>query len=200
MTAAMTAPREVVPVHPQACPGDPQSLRWVSAGSPLRAGVLPEPLASLVAQGLLASVEVRDDGVLTRLAPGRSWVVDGPRVRTAVHAALAARPQATEAPDDERLAAVVRELLDGPVGAVAASHGGTIQLVEARDGIVQVRLDGACDGCPAAGVTLRLRLEDELRRRCPDLRAVRAVGGRPARADGRLFGSISFRSRAQKPG
>jgi Fe-S cluster biogenesis protein NfuA len=187
MSAAVTAPRPVVPVHPQACPGDPQALRWVSTGSPLRAGAVPGPLASLVAEGLLASVEVRDDGVLTRLAPGRSWAAEGPRVRTAVHAALAA---GTGTADDERLADVAQELVDGPVGAVATSHGGTIHLVEVRDGVVRVRLDGACDGCPAAGVTLRVRLEEELRRRCPDLRSVEAVGGGRRR---RLFPTIPLR-------
>lgn len=38
-----------------------------------------------------------------------------------------------------------------------------------------VRLGGACRGCPASRLTLAHRLEDQLRRHCPDLRAVNDV-------------------------
>ena len=37
---------------------------------------------------------------------------------------------------------------------------------------MNVQLGGACEHCPAAGQTLRSKLTDELRRRCPDLTEV----------------------------
>lgn len=169
----------VVPLHPQACPGRPDEVRWIVGDGgpppvpPDAAERLPPPLADLVAEGVLAAVHQEPDGLRTRLAPGRSWARDGARVRTAVHAAVTGPAR----PDDEALRVAATELIDGPVGVVAGSHGGTIELVDVRGGVVRVRLTGACDGCPAAGVTLRLRLEEELRRRCPQLREVRAVPG-----------------------
>lgn len=65
-------------------------------------------------------------------------------------------------------------MLDGPVGDLARSHGGHIELVDVRDGTVTVNLAGACHGCPAARTTLRQGLEDRLRRSHPQLRTVTA--------------------------
>lgn len=174
----------MVPLHPQRCPGEPDRLRWlVPAGALSVTGPLaavPEPLAALRADGTLAEILAEPAAVLTRLGAGRSWATEGPRVRTALHAALddpagwrpvsAAGSQA----GDAVLRATVRELIDGPVGEFAASHGGRIELVDVRDGVVTVRLAGACRGCPAARSTLHHRLERQLRRRCPGLRAVTA--------------------------
>jgi ferrous iron transport protein B len=63
-------------------------------------------------------------------------------------------------------------LLDGPVGDLARSHGGHIELADVSAGVVEVRLHGACHGCPAARLTLRHRLEQQLRRQYPDVREV----------------------------
>lgn len=68
------------------------------------------------------------------------------------------RERATATP----LEALVRaELRD--VQAYAASHGGSIQLVSVNDeGIVRVRLRGACATCPLAPLTLRNGVERRL--------------------------------------
>lgn len=39
------------------------------------------------------------------------------------------------------------------------SDGGDVELVEAKDGVVSVRLTGACHGCPMAAMTLKLGIE-----------------------------------------
>jgi Fe-S cluster biogenesis protein NfuA len=126
------------------------------------------------------------------LGPGRTWSREGARVRTALHAALADREGWAPAADarsgdarsgdarsgdvgDEALRAAARLLIDGDLGRFAASHGGAVELIDVREGVVTVRLDGACHGCPAAHHTLGRRLEDELRRRCPHLRGVVAA-------------------------
>lgn len=77
--------------------------------------------------------------------------------------------------DDAEIHRSVQELLAGPVGAVAASHGGRIRLVAVRDGVVDLQLQGACNGCAAAELTLGRRIEAELRRRHRGVRAVRQV-------------------------
>ena len=58
---------------------------------------------------------------------------------------------------------IVAELLAGPIGALAESHGGSIELVSIEGDSVNVRLSGACHGCPAASTTLHDNLQRELR-------------------------------------
>jgi Fe-S cluster biogenesis protein NfuA len=169
-------------MHPQRCPGDPERLRWlIPAGLLAPAAALaavPAPLTALRADGTLTDIGVEPAAVVTRLGPGRTWHREGPRVRAALHAALedpAGWHPADTGPvpdDDDRLRAAARQLLDGPVGEFTGSHGGGIELIDVRGGVVTVRLTGACHGCPAARITLRQRLERQLRQRFPALRAV----------------------------
>ncbi len=42
------------------------------------------------------------------------------------------------------------------------SDGGDVELVEAKDGVVTVHLTGACNGCPMAGLTLKMGIEKML--------------------------------------
>lgn len=46
-------------------------------------------------------------------------------------------------------------------------HGGEVEALAVDDGVVQVRLSGACSGCTAAAVTLREGVEDALRTGLP---------------------------------
>ena len=53
--------------------------------------------------------------------------------------------------------------------------GGDLELVGIADGVVTIRLTGACDGCPMSPVTLRAGVERILREECPEVRGVVAV-------------------------
>jgi len=53
--------------------------------------------------------------------------------------------------------------------------GGDIELVEITDGIVKVRLTGACKGCPMSQMTLKQGVERMLMKEVPGLREVQAV-------------------------
>lgn len=53
--------------------------------------------------------------------------------------------------------------------------GGEIEFVRYEDGIVYVKLLGACVGCPASMYTLKLGVEEALRGRLADVREVVAV-------------------------
>lgn len=54
------------------------------------------------------------------------------------------------------------------------SHGGTVELLEARQGQVKVRLAGACSGCTASSSTLTHGVEEALRRHLPGFVALEA--------------------------
>lgn len=56
-------------------------------------------------------------------------------------------------------------------------HGGGVELVDAdpKTGIVKVRLQGACIGCPMAQMTLKEGIETELMERIPLIKKVVGV-------------------------
>lgn len=56
------------------------------------------------------------------------------------------------------------------------ADGGDVELVDITDdGIVQVRLQGACKGCPMSQITLKNGIERILMRDVPEVKAVESV-------------------------
>ncbi|MFA4924838.1 MAG: NifU family protein [Ignavibacteriaceae bacterium] len=56
------------------------------------------------------------------------------------------------------------------------ADGGDVELVNvSKDGIVQVKLIGACSSCPMSQMTLRAGVERALIREVPGIRRVEAV-------------------------
>ena len=127
----------------------------------------------MLTDGSLSAGLVESTAVWLWLREGLSWAAHG----TAVQAALR---EALDMPDHwiiepapgEVLARVTTDLLDGSVGDFIRSHGGSVSVAQVGHDLVSVQLGGACEHCPAAGQTLRSKLMDELRRRCPDLTEV----------------------------
>jgi NifU-like protein len=50
------------------------------------------------------------------------------------------------------------------------ADGGDIELIEVVGNSAKVRLTGACDGCPSAGLTLRFGIEARLREAIPEFK------------------------------
>jgi len=56
------------------------------------------------------------------------------------------------------------------------ADGGDIELVDVtEDGVVKVRLRGACSGCPGAAMTLKMGVERVLKSRVPQVQRVESV-------------------------
>lgn len=70
--------------------------------------------------------------------------------------------------ETERL---VRELME-KVEPYLKSHGGGIEVVSVEDGMVYVKMLGACDGCPLIDVTLKQGIEELLLENVPGVIAV----------------------------
>ena len=66
----------------------------------------------------------------------------------------------------------VRQVLDEQINPSVASHGGHIALVDVQDSRVFIRLEGGCQGCGLADVTLKQGVEVEIRRAVPSITAV----------------------------
>jgi len=52
------------------------------------------------------------------------------------------------------------------------ADGGDVELVDVVDGVVKVRLQGACAGCPMSQMTLRNGIERLLKQEIPEIKAV----------------------------
>lgn len=57
------------------------------------------------------------------------------------------------------------------------ADGGDVELVDVdeEEGVVKVRLTGACRGCPMSQMTLQMGIEKELKKQVPDVTKVVAV-------------------------
>jgi Fe-S cluster biogenesis protein NfuA len=55
------------------------------------------------------------------------------------------------------------------------ADGGDVELVDIEDGIVKVRLTGACGGCPMSQMTLKMGIERHLKKEVPEVKSVEAV-------------------------
>ena len=53
--------------------------------------------------------------------------------------------------------------------------GGDVELVDVTDGVVKLRLTGACGGCPMSAMTLKIGIERVLREQVPEVKEVIAV-------------------------
>jgi Fe-S cluster biogenesis protein NfuA len=68
----------------------------------------------------------------------------------------------------------VKEVLETIRPALQAD-GGDIELVDVVDGVVKVRLVGACGGCPMSQLTLANGVERVLKQEIPEVARVEAV-------------------------
>jgi len=55
------------------------------------------------------------------------------------------------------------------------ADSGDVQLVDVKEGVVTVRLTGACHGCPMATMTLKTGIERLLKEQVPEVKEVVAV-------------------------
>ena len=55
------------------------------------------------------------------------------------------------------------------------ADGGNVELVEVKDGVVKVKLTGACGGCPMSQMTLKMGIERTLKNEIPEIKEVVAV-------------------------
>lgn len=183
-----------MPVHPESVDDDARALRWVMpAGTLSFVGAptgLPESVQNLLDDGTLTALSVEPAAVRTALAAGKAWRDHGPRVRSALQAALATPDQwwtSAGGAGDAKLSMAVRQVIDGEIGDYIRSHGGLVELVGVHDDEVEVRLSGACSHCPASDVTLTERLEVGIRALHPGLRRLTAQGNAGAASGRRML-------------
>lgn len=55
------------------------------------------------------------------------------------------------------------------------ADGGNVELVDIQEGVVKVKLTGACGGCPMSQMTLKMGIERLLKKEIPEVKEVVAV-------------------------
>lgn len=69
----------------------------------------------------------------------------------------------------------VEQALD-KIRQMLLADGGNVELVDvSEDGIVKVKLTGACSGCPMSSMTLKMGIEKFLKKEIPEVKEVIAV-------------------------
>ncbi|MDQ2816520.1 MAG: NifU family protein [Actinomycetota bacterium] len=143
-------------------------------------------LPSVIARGAtgIRVIAADDDGVITLAADGSPGAVHPvlsrieAQLRAAVPGVTAVRLAATDPaapPQAGDLLGAAQQILDTEVNPPIAAHRGHVTAVSAQDGWVRIRLEGGCQGCSLAEVTLRQGIEPLLRARLPALTGVADV-------------------------
>jgi len=142
----------------------------------LERSVLPSVIAR---GGAIRVAAVGPDGAATLEvtgSPGAALPLAS-RIEAAVRAAV---PQVTAVrlvtpgtsppgspPGAADLAETARQVLDAEVNPAIAAHRGHVTVTGAEHGWIRIRLDGGCQGCSLAEVTIRQGIEPLLRARLP---------------------------------
>ena len=74
--------------------------------------------------------------------------------------------------------AVTKERVEEVLDMIRPSlirDGGNVELVDVDDGVVNVKLTGACGGCAMATMTLKMGIERILKQEIPEVKEVTSV-------------------------
>ena len=67
------------------------------------------------------------------------------------------------------------KILDTKIRPAVAKDGGDIKFEEFKEGIVKVRLQGSCSGCPSSTMTLKQGVQNLLCHYIPEVKEVVAI-------------------------
>ena len=148
-------------------------------------------LPSVIARGAVLRVVAVEDGVATMEVTGSPGAVLplATRIEAQVRAAvpeiaavrMAAPGQRPPSEDAGSLAERARRILGTEINPVIAAHRGHVTLDGVDHGLARVRLEGGCQGCSLAEVTVRQGIEPLLRARLPGIAGVADVTDHEAR-------------------
>jgi Fe-S cluster biogenesis protein NfuA len=74
------------------------------------------------------------------------------------------------------------------------SHGGNVELIDVREGVVRLRLEGSCHGCPSSAATMKTTIEEAILADAPEVASIEVQGLTEARMttpDGRPLVSLA---------
>ncbi len=122
--------------------------------------------------------------VTVTVVDASSWTTLSPQIISTMKSFLDAGGQVIdevlEASDghgggDSEVEMRIKEILDQQIRPAVAMDGGDIMFVGFENGLVQLKMQGACGGCPSSTATLKAGIEARLRHFIPQVERVEAV-------------------------
>jgi len=77
--------------------------------------------------------------------------------------------------EDNETVKQIKDLLETRVRPAVAMDGGDITFCSFEDGIVTLKMQGACAGCPSSNATLKMGIENMLKHYIPEVTEVKAT-------------------------
>lgn len=76
--------------------------------------------------------------------------------------------------DDDETVAMIKELLETRIRPAVQDDGGDIEYCgfDAETGVVKLKMQGACSGCPSSSLTLKSGIENMLMHYVPEVKGV----------------------------
>ena len=113
----------------------------------------------------------------------KEWISNGKDVLIQMPQAKPARKENETASENENdpnfepseIDDAIRALLDEYVRPAVENDGGAIDFLGFKDGVVSVRMKGACAGCPSSTATLKGGIETLLKQHLPEVNNVMAI-------------------------
>lgn len=87
----------------------------------------------------------------------------------------AASDSSPSAEELDEISKEIKELIETRVQPAVAMDGGNINFDRFTDGVVYLRLEGACSGCPSSSATLKSGIENMLKYYIPEVKEVQAI-------------------------
>ncbi len=115
---------------------------------------------------------------------GKSWEDIIPPLKSTLKAFLeSGEPIVNNLPEAEPVSSAdedptirrIKQLLDENIRPAVAMDGGDITFEDFDDGVVKLRLQGSCSGCPSSTMTLKMGIEGLLTRMIPEVKQVEAI-------------------------
>lgn len=172
---------------------NPATIKFLPGQDVLKNGALEfksreESALSPLAQRLFALQGVRGvflghDFVSVSKADDTDWSMLKPMVLSALMehfstgqpVVIEGYQEEAEIPDDDPVTGQIRQLITERVRPAVMMDGGDIVFDKFEDGVVYLRLKGACSGCPSSTMTLKSGIENMLRHYVPEVTEVRQV-------------------------
>jgi Fe-S cluster biogenesis protein NfuA len=73
---------------------------------------------------------------------------------------------------NEAIELEIKNIIEKDIRPVLAMDGGDVAFCGFEDGTVKVQLQGACQGCPGAAMTLKMGIEQRLKEVVPEVQQV----------------------------
>ena len=186
----MTQDAAQIPIQAQGTP-NPRSVKFITDRTLLPAGSVdfrdPEgartsPLARrLFDLDGVHGIFVCQNFVTVTAGPEDDWHELAPRVAVVLREFLASGQPIVEGElpghgaSDGVTERRIKEILDAQIRPAVAMDGGDVIFVDYRGGVVYLKMQGACGGCPSSTATLKAGIEARLRHSIPEIQSVEAV-------------------------